>query len=100
MEYDRTVLPERLNVLRSRHLTNAGGNLFSGNMPVTLKLAVFATEHKDTFLDIDTVEGNIFSLIDEAVKYVIKNIRWRVELTGDGIHRNEIPVDALREAID
>ena len=30
------------------------------------------------------------------------HIRWRVELTGDGIHRNEIPeipVDALREAI-
>lgn len=71
-------------------------------MPVTLKLAVFATQHKDTFLDIVTEEGSILYLIDEAVKYVIKNIRWRVELTGDGIHRNEIPevpVDALREAI-
>lgn len=102
IEYDRAVLLERLNVLRSGHLTNAGRVLFSKNKPVTLKLAVFATQHKDTFLDIDTEEGNILSLIDEAIKYVIKNIRWRVELMGDGIHRNEIPeipVDALREAI-
>ena len=102
MEYDKTALLERLNVLRAGHLTNAGRVLFSRNMPVTLKLAVFATQHKDTFLDIVTEEGNILSLIDEAVKYVIKNIRWRVEPVGDGIHRNEIPeipVDALREAI-
>lgn len=67
-----------------------------------MKLAVFATQHKDTFLDIDTQSGNIISLIDEAVKYVVKNIRWRVEPSGDGIHRieiPEIPFDALREAI-
>ena len=102
MEYDKVALLERLNVLRSGHLTNAGYVLFSKNQPITLKLAVFATQHKDTFLDIVSEEGNILSLIDEAVKYVIKNIRWRVELTGDGIHRSEIPevpVDALREAI-
>lgn len=102
IEYDKTALLERLNVLRAGHLTNAGCVLFSRNMPVTLKLAVFATQHKDTFLDIVTEKGNILSLIDEAVKYVIKNIRWRVEPAGDGIHRKEIPeipVDALREAI-
>ncbi len=102
IEYDKTALLERLNVLRAGHLTNAGCVLFSKNMPVTLKLAVFATQHKDTFLDIVTEKGNILSLIDEAVKYVIKNIRWRVEPAGDGIHRKEIPeipVDALREAI-
>ena len=30
-----------------------------------------------------------------------KNIHWRVEMEGDGIHRKEIPeipVDAMREA--
>ncbi len=65
-------------------------------------MAVFATEHKDTFLDITREEGNIFQLIDAAVGYIIKNIRWRVEMEGDGIHRKEIPeipIDALREAI-
>ena len=65
-------------------------------------MAVFATEHKETFLDMDRTEGNIFDLIDEAVTYIIKNIRWRVEMSGDGIHRKEIPeipVDAIREAV-
>jgi len=102
MEYDKTALLERLNVLRSGHLTNAGRVLFSKNQPITLKLAVFATKHKTTFLDIDTKYGNIITLIDEAINYVIKNIRWRVIIDEDRIHRRkipEIPIDALREAI-
>lgn len=76
--------------------------MFSKNAPLTLKMAVFATPHKETFLDISDREGNIFSLIDEGMKYLIKNIRWRVELGEDGIHRKElpeIPVAALREAV-
>ena len=55
-----------------------------------------------SFLDIVREEGNIFQLIDAAVGYIIKNIRWRVEMEGDGIHRKEIPeipVDAMREAV-
>ena len=47
-------------------------------------------------------ECNILQLIDAAVGYIIKNIRWRVEMEGDGIHRMEIPeipVDAMREAV-
>lgn len=102
MAYDKAALLERLNLLRSGHLTNAGRVLFSKKDPLTLKLAVFATQHKDTFLDIAAERGNIMTLIDAAVKYVIKNIRWRVEPSGDGIHRSEIPeipVNALREAI-
>ncbi len=102
MEYDKIAILERLHVLRAGRLTNAGRVLFSKNGPLTLKLAVFATQHKDTFLDIAMQQGNILSLIDEAVKYVIKNIRWKVEPSGDGVHRSEIPeipVDALREAI-
>lgn len=48
------------------------------------------------------IEGNIFELIDTAVTYIVKNIRWRVEMSGDGIHRKEIPeipIDAIREAV-
>ena len=65
-------------------------------------MAVFATDHKETFLDMDRTEGNIFDLIDAAVTYIVKNIRWRVEMSGDGIHRKEIPeipIDAIREAV-
>lgn len=34
--------------------------------------------------------------------YIVRNIRWRVSLDADGIHRTEtpeIPIDALREAV-
>ena len=97
----RTIL-SKLGLLNGDSLTNAGKFLFSKNHPVVLKMAVFATEHKETFLDIAREEGNIFQLIDAAVGYIIKNIRWRVEMEGDGIHRKEIPeipIDALREAV-
>ena len=65
-------------------------------------MAVFATDHKTTFLDIAREEGNIFQLIDAAMNYIIRNIRWSVGLSEDGIHRTEtpeVPVDALREAV-
>ena len=100
--YDKEGILRRLGVLNGSTLTNAGKVLFSGSNPIVLKMAVFATQHKETFLDIAREEGNIFRLIDAAVGYIIKNIRWRVEMEGDGIHRREIPeipVDALREAV-
>lgn len=102
IDFDPENLLSKMNLFRSGHLTNAGSVLFSKNQPITLKMAVFATDRKDTFLDIEREEGNIFQLIDEAVKFLIKNIRWRVASEGDGIHRKEIPeipIDALREAI-
>lgn len=102
ISYDKVELLQKLGVLNDSVLTNAGEYLFSKNNPITLKMAVFATDHKTTFLDISREEGNIFQLIDAALEYIVKNIRWRVESGEDGIRRKEIPeipVDALREAI-
>jgi len=99
---DKVQLLAKLGVLNGKQLTNAGRYLFSANKPIVLKMAVFATDHKITFLDIVREEGNIFQLIDAAVNYIIRNIRWSVKLSDDGIHRTEtpeIPIDALREAI-
>lgn len=100
--FDKHSILSKIGVLNGDYLTNAGKILFSRKHPIVLKMAVFATEHKETFLDIAREEGNLFQLIDAAVGYIIKNIRWRVEMEGDGIHRKEIPeipIDALREAV-
>ncbi|MBQ6335262.1 MAG: putative DNA binding domain-containing protein [Erysipelotrichaceae bacterium] len=102
IEYDKRKILDQLGVLNGDHLTNAGVCLFSAKKPIALKMAVFATDHKDTFLDLSRAEGNIFELIDTAVTYIVKNIRWRVEMNEDGIHRKEIPeipIDAIREAV-
>ena len=101
-EYDKNKVLSQIGVLNGNHLTNAGVYLFSKHKPISLKMAVFATEHKDTFLDINRVEGNIFEMIDEAFSYIVKNIRWRVEMSDESVQRKEIPevpLDAIRESI-
>ncbi len=46
---DAHTLMQKLGLLNGEDLTNAGRMLFSQNHPITLKMAVFATEHKNTF---------------------------------------------------
>ena len=99
---DRTALLKKLGLLNGENLTNAGKYLFSANKPIVLKMAVFATDHKTTFLDIVREEGNIFQLIDRSINYIVRNIRWSVAIGKDGIHREEtpeVPIDAIREAV-
>ena len=100
--YSPHILMEKLGLLRGNKITNAGRALFSKRNPIVLKLAVFATEHKTTFLDIVRAEGSIFGLIDNAMGYIIRNIRWKVNIDGEKVQRQEIPeipLDALREAV-
>ncbi len=102
LKYDHKTLLEKLGLLMNGHLNNAGKLLFSNTNPLTLKLAVFATNEKNTFLDIKTIEGNIFLLIERAIRYILDNIRWSVSLDSDGIHRvetPEVPIEAIREAV-
>ena len=101
-EYSKEELLKKLGLLSKGKLTNAGKQLFSSNHPIVLKLAVFATEHKTTFLDISRNEGNIFELIDSAMGYLIRNIRWRAEIDGTNAKRREspeVPLEAIREAV-
>ena len=91
---------KKLGLLVDGKLTNAAYYLFANNGPIFLKMAIFATDEKLTFLDINRVKGNILELIDKANEYVKANIRWRAEIKG--IHRQEIPeipLRALREII-
>ena len=99
--YDKKNILEKLKLLYDGYfLNNAGRYLFSKNGPIQLKMAVFATNEKRTFIDISPINGNVFSLIDEAQKYIKKNIRWRVEINGfDRKDIPEIPVEALREIV-
>ena len=98
--YEPGVLLEKLGLASDGRLNNAGYYLFGKNGPVVLKAAVFATDTKLTFLDINRFEDNIFRLIEIADNYIKKNIRWRAEI--NGLYRDEIPeipVDALREVV-
>lgn len=68
--------------------------------PFTLKMAVFASDEKLTFWDINRAEDNIFRLVNTALTYIKKNIRWRAEI--GNVTREEIPeipLKALREIV-
>ena len=100
VEYSNEIIMSQLGLQSDGLLNNAGKCLFSKNGPLVLKMAVFATNQKVTFLDMNRAEGNIFQLIDRGVRYIAENMRWRVEI--NGVQREEIPeipVDALREII-
>lgn len=100
--FNKEALLIKHNLLRNGFLTNAGVMLFGNTNPITLKLVVFATSERVTILDMKTIKGNIFELIDESMDFVIKNIRWKVIIDGASPQRKEvpeIPLVALREVI-
>ena len=90
-----------LGLYEQGKLTNAGYYLFSNRNPVVLKLAVYVTDERISFSDIDRIEGNIFNLIRKGFSYIKEHIDWRVE-AGSGTARievPEIPVEAIREIV-
>lgn len=82
-------LLKKMGLTVGTNLNNAGNALFGGNHPLQLKLAVFATDEKLTFLDMKLEEGNVFDLLSAGEQYILKNIRWRTEI--DAMERREIP---------
>lgn len=99
-KYSVSTILNRFGLVKDGYLTNAGNVLFGKKYPVTLKAAVFATDEKLTFLDIQMYEDNIFNLLKQAEMYIAKNIRWRVEI--NGFKRDEIPeipMKVIREAL-
>lgn len=89
-------------VNKNNELLNAGYILFSKEAKLELQMAIFATETKLTFLDIDQVFGNVFELIEVGESYIRKNIKWPVNFKSGSMERveiPEIPLEAIREAI-
>lgn len=88
-KYTCPAILNRFGLIKNDYLTNAGEVLFGNTHPVTLKVGIFATDEKLTFLDMKMYEDNIFRLLKIAEEYIVKNIRWRSEITG--LEREEIP---------
>lgn len=100
--YNKMELLTILDVIKDNKLTNAGYVLFSNKKPVVLKMAVFMSDERINFNDIVRLEDNIYNLIDQGISYINRHIDWKVELSSDGLTRDEIPevpVEAIREII-
>ena len=99
---DREVIFKKLGLIKKDKLTFAAWHLFCDAQSIELQLAVFKGKDKTGFLDFKPpVIGNVFSLLETSVEYLLDKINWRVEF-GRDMKRHEIPeipVAALREAI-
>ena len=99
--YDEAALLSGLGLLEEGKLTNAGYYLFSNRRPVVLKTAVYFTDERISFSDINRFEGNIYNLLDKSFQYIKEHINWRVE-QNDAVSRievPEIPIEAIREIL-
>lgn len=100
--YDEQELLISLGLMKDDKLTNAGYYLFSKKEPTIVKMAVYATDARINFLDIERARGNIFDLIDTAINYINEHINWRVEFSPNSSSRvevPEIPTEAIREIV-
>ncbi len=99
--YDEEALLSGLGLYTNGHLTNAGFYLFSNKKPVVLKTAVYVTDERLSFSDINRFEDNIYNLLNISLRYIKEHINWRVEYGGgtSRIEIPEIPVEAVRELL-
>ena len=101
---DKLSALSELKLLVNGHLTNAGHYLLSKNRPVTMDLAIYATDEKVTALYRKQFRGNIIECMDEAQFFIKKNMRWRQETreyAATGIRSDipEVPLDVLNEVV-
>ena len=90
---------DKLALLHDGQPVNAA-RLFFSDEPIELRCAVFAAETSATIIDRHDFHGDILELIEEAEKYILKNIHIGMRL--DGLWRVDVPEIApvaLREAI-
>ena len=90
---------EKLDLLRQGMPVNAA-KLFFASAPIQLRCAVFATRTSSTIIDRHDFDGDILELIEEAEKYILKNIHIGMRL--EGLRRVDVPeisLKAIREAL-
>ncbi|MCM1186684.1 MAG: putative DNA binding domain-containing protein [Lachnoclostridium sp.] len=98
--YTCSAILKRFGLLKDDCLTNAGEILFGSSHPVTLKVGIFATDEKLTFLDMKLFEDNICNLLNMAEDYILRNIRWRSAIyETERVEIPEIPIAVIREVL-
>ena len=98
---DKKTVLNQLELTNGDKLINAGKVLFGDDIIQDVQMAIFATEERLTFNDIQRHHGPVLKLVDIAENYIKNNMHWRVEFTGARERKEipEIPIDAIREAL-
>jgi len=91
----------KLGLMADGQPNNTAIAMFGKKPPLEMQMAVFATNVKHTFIDIDRATGTITQLVDIGERYIRQNTRWRVVYDGSPQRTEipEVPMDAVREAL-
>ncbi|MFH1151720.1 MAG: RNA-binding domain-containing protein [Nanoarchaeota archaeon] len=102
----KDVLMKLKLLLKDKKLTNACMLLFSKEpkfFQSEVKCIRFSgNEPVKPYIDFQTIEGNVFDLVDRAEDFVLRNIKKAIWLVPGQVQReekHEYPPDAIREAI-
>lgn len=99
-KYSSSLVLKKFGLVDGDNLTNAGEILFGNTRPVTLKMGIFVTDEKLTFLDMQMAEDNVYNLVGIAEEYIFKNMRWRPLISkGEREEIPEIPLAVIREVL-
>jgi ATP-dependent DNA helicase RecG len=98
---NRDDILRRLGLMSGGEPNNTAIAMFGKNPSLEIQMAVFATDVKHTFIDIDRANGTINQLVDIGEQYIRRNTRWRVVRDGAPQRTEipEVPMDAVREAL-
>ena len=93
-------------LLRNGIPTNGAAMLFSNNIDefpqFRLRMARFAGNDKNEFIDNQRVEGGFFTLLDAGMAFFFKHLNLSGKITNHSLQREEqleVPYKALREAL-
>lgn len=90
----------KLDLLQDARILKTASLFFLDGAGMQLRCAVFGGTTSSNIIDRHDFSGDILELIDEAQKYVLKNIH--IGMRVEGLYREDIPEiseEALREAI-
>ena len=76
---DKSTVLNQLELTEEDKLLNAEKVLFSDDLLQDVQMAIFATNERLTFNDIQRYHGPVLKLVDIAENYIKSNIHWRVE---------------------
>ncbi len=91
---------DKLGLIQHGKLLNAAALFFPINPEIQLRCAVFAGTTSSTIIDRHDFNGDILELVEEAQKYILKNIH--IGMRVEGLYREDVPEispEALREAV-
>jgi len=97
---NRAGVMEKLGLLKNGQLLNAATLFFTKAPALQLRCAVFGGTTSAAILDRHDFEGDILELIEEAQKYILKNIHIGMQIKR--LYREDMPEisqEAMREAI-